>query len=275
MNAHTTNILADIPIEEQHCGQIDVILHKLTEDILAWDDNEKAASRVERLFHFCATSQCELVDDPRAVRTVLSRAEIASRLMSLEDLTTVSGIQVSTPFVSTSPLHPELRYPVIAKPLTAAGTKASHSMKVLLRRPGKLVEQEPLLFQEYINHDAVLYKIYVLGDDISVFERTSLPNLPQEQSSTLDSVEFDSQRHPYPGLTSFGFDTVVSARRELSERIVLTADEIRPVVVAMKEAFRLELFGFDIIYGEKKLWIGKMQSCFIEELLTLLLVFFS
>lgn len=235
-----------------------MILHKLTEDILAWDDNDRAAKRVESLLSFCAGSQCQLVDDPRAVLSVLSRAEIASRVMSLENLETMSGIHVSTPSCSTTPCHPSLRYPVIAKPLTAAGTKASHSMKVLLRRPQcDGASQEPLLFQEYVNHDAVLYKIYVLGDDISVFERTSLPNLPKEQTSSLDAVEFDSQRHPYPSISSFGYDPEASARHKLSERIVLTSDEIRPVVAAMKQAFGLELFGFDIIYGESKLWIGK------------------
>jgi inositol-1,3,4-trisphosphate 5/6-kinase / inositol-tetrakisphosphate 1-kinase len=239
-----------------------VIIHKLTEDILAWEENERASKRVERLLHFCHKYNCQLVDDPRAVRTVLSRAAIASKLMSLQGLTTVSGIQVSTPPFSTSAHFTSLRYPVIAKPLTAAGTKSSHSMKVLLRKPRHEVFQEPLLFQEYINHDAVLYKIYVLGDNISVFERSSLPNLPKDQSSTLDAVEFDSQRHPYPSLASFGFDQAAVNRSTLSDRLTLTSAEIQPVVNALKEAFRLQLFGFDVIYGMGKLWIGKKRSCF-------------
>jgi inositol-1,3,4-trisphosphate 5/6-kinase / inositol-tetrakisphosphate 1-kinase len=222
---------------------------------LAWGENDRASKRIERLLHFCDKYNCQLVDDPRAVRTVLSRAEISSRLMSLH-LTTVSGIQVSTPPFSTSSCFASLRYPVIAKPLTAAGTKSSHAMKVLLRTPRHEVFQEPSLFQEYINHDAVLYKIYVLGDNISVFERSSLPNLPQDQSSTLDAVEFDSQRHPYPSLASFGFDQGAVNRATVPDRLTLTSAEIKPVVDALKEAFRLQLFGFDVIYGMGKLWIG-------------------
>jgi inositol-1,3,4-trisphosphate 5/6-kinase/inositol-tetrakisphosphate 1-kinase len=83
-----------------------------------------------------------------------------------------------------------LSFPMIVKPLTAAGTKASHAMAVLMDASAlpSIVEKTPCLCQEYANHDSLLYKVYVLGDHVSVHKRRSLPNLPVDVKSSKSSV---------------------------------------------------------------------------------------
>jgi inositol-1,3,4-trisphosphate 5/6-kinase/inositol-tetrakisphosphate 1-kinase len=106
----------------------------------------------------------------------------------------------------------QLSFPIIVKPLTAAGTKASHSMAVVMHPSGleQITDRVPCLLQEYVNHNSVLYKVYVLGDFVSVHKRRSLPNLPTTNTSSNTTttatavVEFDSQR-PYPRLRDFGY----------------------------------------------------------------------
>jgi inositol-1,3,4-trisphosphate 5/6-kinase/inositol-tetrakisphosphate 1-kinase len=199
-------------------------------------------------------------------------------------------------------------YPIIVKPLPAAGTKASHHMLVVLNRHGLRRVQFPCILQEYANHNGTLYKVYVLGDAVRVFPRNSLPNLPRgerlcsarEQQDHPGYVKFDSQR-PYPKLSDFGVkdvhpwqkadtDSVYSGpstaeggscagasaaythgpgpakrrrvamqdtaqQREKEEQCsskvanakLVTADEIRPIATALRKAFNLELFGFDIL----------------------------
>jgi inositol-1,3,4-trisphosphate 5/6-kinase/inositol-tetrakisphosphate 1-kinase len=187
--------------------------------------------------------------------------------------------------VDTTPEHAldritvaQLQFPLIVKPLTAAGTKASHAMAVLLQPSALHKIPTPCVCQEYVNHDSWLYKVYVLGDFCSVYKRRSLPNLPTTASaapscasagvgttttrrSIKDMIAFDSQR-PYPRLRDFGYESSSTlegmeasasshshthAMPDTNVKPRVTADEIRPIVTALKAAFGLELFGFDIL----------------------------
>ena len=177
------------------------------------------AKRVGRLTEYKANRPaCCLVDHPAHVQALMSRSEIA-RILSecLDDVTTRSGIPASTPrfVVVKSNELPQIQrladtapftFPMIVKPLPAAGTKASHHMMVVLNRQGLRRVHFPCILQEYENHGGVLFKVYVLGDTVRVFPRNSLPNLPRGEqgcSGHPGYVEFDSQR-PYPRLADFG-----------------------------------------------------------------------
>lgn len=263
-----------------------------------------AVRRVQRLMDFHREHpECSLVDSPMAVQTLMSRADIAVTLQAcLLTVHTVSGVPVGSPAyavigkqqpqqqceaavvatAATASIEEQvanLSFPIIVKPLTAAGSKASHAMAVLLDRTAlqQVVVKVPCLCQEYSNHDGFLYKVYVLGDYVSVHKRRSLPNLPKNQASTLGFVEFDSQR-PYPRLSDFGFAEVylvdeaptivagtvgssgecqslrindgaaaASTHSTAKPAVVITAEEVKPVVDALREAFGLDLFGFDIL----------------------------
>jgi hypothetical protein len=136
--------------------------------------------------------------------------------------------------------------------------------------------------QVYCNHDALLHKVYVLGDYVSVHKRRSLPNLPRHGKSVNCFVEFDSQR-PYPRFRDFGYTTATTQATTTNDglpsttasvaattsipnsgnnaenngatpppnmtnsSINVTADEVRPIVDALKKAFGLEIFGFDVL----------------------------
>ena len=395
-----------IPFKEQHSGKIDIILHKLTEDILhaskqmmqqqqmttkplqGCDTNdysdhrqhdsplplyfnassgdlrqqELSMERLQRLLDYNQEQEqlsknyggthvstsipydpmgC-LIDHPMAVRKVMCRAEIADTLQRcLQNVQTKSGIPVRTPkhailrqnerLISTNNIQQNgvksqvqhllrrLSFPIIVKPLVAAGTKSSHAMTIIMEngdsyRPydrvrctstatltvpddtcndttieasdqssidnlqelsSMLSDKYPCLCQEYSNHDAKLYKVYVLGDHVSVHQRRSLPNLPTTRSASIStvtnsnggisnllqqkpnpskytSVEFDSQR-PYPHLADFGYtstdedDPDNGNDNDNKIDVQVTVDEVRPVVRALKQAFHLELFGFDIL----------------------------
>lgn len=299
----------DAPLEEQHGGKIDAILHKMTEDILCLsqlsstaqrvtsptdqssqrDSKDLAIQRVERLIDYKRNHpSCCLLDHPNNVKAVMSRSDIANILSEcLKGVATKTGLPVRTP--SFHILHDEklhststgrsndstyqmkefakriddspLTYPLIMKPLAAAGTVESHKMAVVLRRQGLNKVQRPCLLQQYTNHNGMLYKVYVLGDRVWVFHRPSLPDLPLHEceSASPEYVEFDSQR-PYPSLSDFGFvDEVV--KNEEDSSFPVTSEEIRPVADCLRKAFGLELFGFDILvstcsdHGEKEVLV--------------------
>jgi hypothetical protein len=61
------------------------------------------------------------------------------------------------------------------------------------------------LVQQYYNHDANFFKVYVIGSEVMVFQRPSLPNLSSDAVSPhneMKSVAFDS-RFAYPVLSDF------------------------------------------------------------------------
>ncbi|KAL3816014.1 hypothetical protein ACHAXA_010785 [Cyclostephanos tholiformis] len=385
----------DLPLEEQHGGKFDVILHKLTEDILCMskmlrergrsgddiddgfvDDVDcenhdtflpvvdkgvesspsitrrqaRASLRIKRLREYKEKVHppCVLVDSPNNILAVMSRADMADVLSRcLADVKTKCGIPVRTPWYrvvdenfasaagdgSTSTLRDiadeidrsGIEYPLIAKPLSAAGTKSSHHMGIVLARDGLQRLKTPCILQEFANHGEQLFKVYVLGDSVWVSSRESLPNLPIGEKqirndaelvpplkdappSSLQSrsrrecyveferpagsrcyVEFDSQR-PYPKLADFGIkaaDDISSFQKSKKQRLdglsvescrktevheqkptsltkinniadgvineysilakFVTADEIDPVTNVLRDAFGLELFGFDVI----------------------------
>jgi Inositol 1,3,4-trisphosphate 5/6-kinase ATP-grasp domain/Inositol 1,3,4-trisphosphate 5/6-kinase pre-ATP-grasp domain len=347
----------DQPIEEQHGGRMDIILHKLTEDILCLSQlssssmpstssgmnfhegppidagdllpsQRSALQRVRNLQDFSTKTGCCLLDDPDRVRNVMQRDTISSVLeRCLQGAGSRSGVPVSAPkwtVVESSSSFDRieqrivaagLRYPLIVKPLIAAGTSASHAMAVVSNPTGLVrfvaaargVDRESsnmagagvkFLCQEYSNHDEALYKVYVLGSHVSVHRRRSLPNLPpcptpdegsrSEPATRLrDVVEFDSQR-PYPRLSDFvvpdveehggsGREEQVAQDPEPTPRVdrrkrsrhewdasrhegsgpqdppdvqrpaSVTVEEAEPVVDAMRRAFGLDLFGFDVL----------------------------
>jgi inositol-1,3,4-trisphosphate 5/6-kinase / inositol-tetrakisphosphate 1-kinase len=281
--AHLHSFLyLDIPLEEQHGGKIDVILHKLTEDILCiaqissmapaipralsprdTSPQQLAMQRIQRLLDYHDRMGASLVDHPTAVQTVMSRADMAHTLQScLQNVRTRSGLSVGAPAFAvmmdpTDESWQHVAFPMMVKPLTAAGTKASHALTVLLNAPDDdgdahtvqaiLQEKAPCLCQEYCNHDGILYKVYVLGDFISVHARRSLPNLPARRSA-YTHLDFDSQC-PYPHLADFGYfeEEKKEDRIETSPDYYVSVEEVRPIVAALKQAFGLELFGFDIL----------------------------
>jgi inositol-1,3,4-trisphosphate 5/6-kinase / inositol-tetrakisphosphate 1-kinase len=339
------------PLTEQHSGKIDIILHKITEDIVSastlsssssyihqnhnqelQQQQQQSMERIQRLLDYnqkqqqkqqhqtsnhhltCNNNHTQmsyLIDHPMSVRKVMCRADIANTLHEcLHNIYTTSGISVGTPKYailkndtifgtannkSLSLLQQRIQhlsFPIIVKPLTAAGAKSSHAMTIIMdhhhhqqeknsNHENDIVQlynilsnKSPCLCQEYLNHDEVLYKVYVLGDYISVHQRRSLPNLPTSatymrntnESSSHESrytyINFDSQR-PYPHLSDFGYtvsetmqinnhhhnkdsmDDVIVQNSIMDE--VITVDEVRPIVDALRQAFHLELFGFDIL----------------------------
>ncbi|EED93989.1 hypothetical protein THAPSDRAFT_261937 [Thalassiosira pseudonana CCMP1335] len=251
----------DTPLEEQHGGKFDVILHKMTEDIL----------RIQRLREYKqkAHPSCVLVDSPTNILAVMSRADMAERLSScLEGITTKGGIPVRTPRfrvveegeessdASGTPPHQSLateidqagfHYPLIAKPLTAAGTKSSHHMGIVMGRDGLQRLKTPCLLQEYANHGGQLFKVYVLGDSVWVFSRESLPDLPIGENEIL--LENGERKR---ATTNTGQSTASYVDPDLA--CYVTTVEIEPVTHALRAAFGLELFGFDVLvkYDEKK-----------------------
>ncbi|OQR93693.1 inositol-tetrakisphosphate 1-kinase 4-like [Thraustotheca clavata] len=235
-------------------GHLDVLLHKLAHDMVFESLGEaKSIKNMRTMKEYIAKHpHIRIVDPLDGVRLLTNRQDVCVMLAALAKS---SGLAFSIPnYAIIDSIEAKeaaiadinsgkLRLPVMAKSLEACGTDASHLMQVITRIEDiqALEIQRPIMLQEYINHDGRLYKGYVLGKDVIVSERTSLPNLQENVSSP---VEFDTQK-AFP--TAASFDLPVSPKHESKGITQEMQDSIQAIGRAIQRATHLSLFGFDVI----------------------------
>lgn len=134
-----------------------------------------------------------------------------------------------------------VHYPFICKPLEGHGSKA-HKMCIIFNE-GSLTDcKPPCVAQSFINHNAVMYKIYIVGEQTDVCDRPSLKNFfPGEQST----IFFDST-----GISKAGAQNELSTldpEDEQKDAIQPDLHKLKKIAASCRKAFGLDLFGIDVI----------------------------
>lgn len=57
-----------------------------------------------------------------------------------------------------------VKFPIICKPTIAHGSKSAHDMIVIFNEKGLHVCKPPCVVQTFVNHNAVLHKVFLIGD---------------------------------------------------------------------------------------------------------------
>jgi glutathione synthase/RimK-type ligase-like ATP-grasp enzyme len=133
------------------------------------------------------------------------------------------------------------RFPVLVKANEATITKMSHIMSIAFDKPGleqaaKLYD-EAFIVQEFVNHDKTVYKVYVIGDQVTYKPRESCSNLSAKGESC---VTFNSAE-PWP-------DDIKSGERVTR---VLNMDVVRDISKRIYQRLGLSVFGFDILVSSE------------------------
>eukprot|EP00903_Cladosiphon_okamuranus_P011547 g10870.t2 len=211
----------DFSVRPNQHRHLDVILHKLSEDIMFRHARPEGDARISWIEAYLAGHPGTAIVDPvdRVANcinrvTTLELLKEAYRLHGPEGgmprpprFTVLHNSKKSAEDTDEFSLGPsagrivpgdrsELAFPVICKPVEACGTRGSHTMVVVLDEAGMVALKPPVVVQECRNHGAKLFKVCVVGDEVRVHERPSLPDLPR---GLTGSFVFDSQK-PYPTL---------------------------------------------------------------------------
>uniref|UniRef100_A0A8C0T3R4 Inositol-tetrakisphosphate 1-kinase n=1 Tax=Canis lupus familiaris TaxID=9615 RepID=A0A8C0T3R4_CANLF len=172
------------PIEEQ--GPLDVIIHKLTDVILEADQNDSQSLELVHRFqeYIDAHPETIVLDPLPAIRTLLDRSKSYELIRKIEAYMKDDRI-CSPPFMELTSLSGDdtmrlleqngLAFPFICKTRVAHGTN-SHEMAIVFNQEGLSAIQPPCVVQNFINHNAVLYKVFVVGESYTVVQRPSLKN---------------------------------------------------------------------------------------------------
>lgn len=133
-------------------------------------------------------------------------------------------------------------YPFICKPIVGHGTLA-HDMLIIFNEKSLKDCKAPSVAQSFINHNGVLYKIFIVGDAIHVCERPSLKNFKASQEQ--DTIFFDSTLiSKVGGKNSL---TVLDPEDQNKEKLLPDLEVLKQVAKDLREAFGLDLFGVDIV----------------------------
>ncbi|XP_062899203.1 inositol-tetrakisphosphate 1-kinase-like isoform X3 [Mobula hypostoma] len=242
------------PIEEQ--GPLDVIIHKLTDVILEADQNDAQSQELlQRVQDYINTHPETIILDPLpAIRTLLDRCRSYELIRRLESCMQDDRI-CSPPFMELANQCGEdmmaelkkhkLTFPLICKTRVAHGTN-SHEMAIIFSEDGLKDIKPQCVIQSFINHNAVLHKVFVVGESYSVVERPSLKNFSSGVSDRK-TIFFNSHNVSKPESSSdlTALDMVEGVCRPPSDEV------IRKISRNLREALGISLFGIDVIINNQ------------------------
>jgi hypothetical protein len=87
---------------------------------------------------------------------------------------------------------PRLSILAVVKQVQASGSLAAHDMGIVWKKEDLSNFSLPMFVQEFVNHDATIFKIYVMTPDSHIITRKSLPNF--DLSASVDDNERITRR---------------------------------------------------------------------------------
>jgi len=259
-NVHFQFINAAQSLDDQ--GPFDIILHKITNEMVNAPVNTKDQNFVHNFEDYITRHpETKIIDKLDNIRKVLNRDSMNHVIKTLKQKDhgrNTSTQEWGTPGCLTLEnanvdafeeiKKHNLHFPIVCKTIISCGTESSHKMAVIMSTQKLQTAldrmQFPVLLQEYINHDAALFKVYVIAEMCYIFQKNSSRNIFIEEGET---IFFDSQL-PFPDS--------LSKRRAIPEllmdpipspRIDISTQAVNHISTLIRENLNLNLFGFDLL----------------------------
>ncbi|KAH9565171.1 hypothetical protein CY35_04G064000 [Sphagnum magellanicum] len=169
-------------------GPFDVILHKITGK--EW--------RQELEDYKQKYPDVIVLDPPEAIQQLRNRQSMLQDVAQLNLCDCGGHVGVPRQLVITgdaasipsSVAKAGLKLPLVVKPLVADGTAKSHAMSLAYDKYCLTELDPPLVLQEFVNHGGVLFKVYIVGDQIRVVRRFSLPDVQEGKDACSGAIPF-------------------------------------------------------------------------------------
>ncbi|XP_011497066.1 PREDICTED: inositol-tetrakisphosphate 1-kinase-like [Ceratosolen solmsi marchali] len=138
----------------------------------------------------------------------------------------------------------QIKFPCVCKPLIAQGSSNAHKMMVIFNEKGLLDCQPPCLVQNLINHNAILYKVFIIDDHFHIIERPSLKNFYPKDSELMNTIFFSSHDISKSGSNS---KWSVILKEEQSFTVKPKLEIFEKIVKKVEQIFGLFLVGVDVV----------------------------
>ncbi|XKL66155.1 hypothetical protein PGB90_009575 [Kerria lacca] len=233
------------PLEGQ--GPFSVILHKLTEFIARND--QQAISLIKSVENYINSHPEIVVIDPiESVKILLDRYRsygiIARSRLNDIDVFTPIYVELTSNNIAENIKKLQtygVSFPFICKPYVAQGTNDCHKMALIFNEKSIVDCKPPCVAQSFVNHNALLFKVFVVGDEYQVVERPSLKNFYPSDRST---IFFDSHN-----VSKSDSSSQLSILDPEDQAYVPRIDDkkLKTIVSVLREELNLTLFGIDIV----------------------------
>ncbi|RWS09694.1 inositol-tetrakisphosphate 1-kinase-like protein [Dinothrombium tinctorium] len=234
-------------------GPFEAIIHKLSDVMVKADAGDDYAKKIVYDFdNYCkANPEMILIDPLDKVRILMDRYK---QYKVIDESALGPEIGVFTPtFVELTSKdkqenikklkEADVRYPFVCKPLVAHGSTLAHQMSLIFCEKGLDDINPPCVAQTFINHNARLFKLFVIKDVYYLIERPSLKNFKAGDYPTIHFLSHDiSKPKCCNSLTELDPDDRVNL--DLTEPGTRTMDKI---VEVLNEKLGLALYGIDVI----------------------------
>lgn len=197
----------DRPLEEQ--GPFSLIVHKISDILVKADLGDSIAKKTISAFESYVRKHPETVilDPLDNNRALLDRYK-QYRLIEQSGLAR-EGVVFTPPFVHLTSTNidvnrgrirrSKITFPLVCKPILAQGSTGAHQMCIIFNEAGLKDVKPPCVAQSFVNHNAKLFKLFVIKDKYYIMERPSLKNF---QAGDQETVFFYSHDISKPNSSS-------------------------------------------------------------------------
>ncbi|XP_053978682.1 inositol-tetrakisphosphate 1-kinase-like [Hylaeus volcanicus] len=243
--------MIDVNSDLESQGPLDVFIHKMTDKLVyAENGDQNAKAIISRIQEYCCQHPEVIVIDPLDnIRVLINRYksyELIQQHVQFNDVFTPKFVEIkSKDIVENISLlkKTNIKFPLLCKSLIAQGCSDAHKMMIIFNEAGLKDCQPPCVAQEFINHNAIVYKIYIVGEHYHIDERPSFKNFYEEDCTTLETIFFNSvifnsnYRSKWTILSEEDIPLTVKPKHEIFEKIVKKVIKL----------FGLVLIGVDVV----------------------------
>ncbi|RZF39139.1 hypothetical protein LSTR_LSTR005767 [Laodelphax striatellus] len=240
----------DKPLEDQ--GPFSIIVHKLTEVIgQSILGDKKAESIINRLEKYLEKHpEIAMVDPLDNVRRLMYRSSsydiiYTSQLHEMDVITPTFVELYSTDININKEILKAagITYPFLCKQSVALSTSESHTMCIIFNERGLKDVQPPCVAQPFVNHNAVLFKLYVLGGRYHVVRRPSLKNFhPSEEEETIFFNSHDVSKPDSRSALS-----VLDEAEATNTPVEADMRRMDAIVTTLRSLLGMDLLGIDVV----------------------------
>ncbi|XP_024544573.1 inositol 1,3,4-trisphosphate 5/6-kinase 4 isoform X2 [Selaginella moellendorffii] len=248
---------------DRQLSVVDIVLNKATDEIVSVskvvsDTNEKwinFSDRFNKLERYLQEHpDIHVVDPTDRVTPLMDRVATQSLLEELPLIEVAAGGPIVRPprcvkvtGFDDAALFDKLKsanlvVPTIVKPQIACGASESHTMAIVFEDRGysNLAVPLPAVIQEYVDHQSVIFKFYVLGEQVFYSTRKSTPDavvLRTMINTEAPSIVFDSLKTLPTG----------RAVDEKAAESALDITAMRSTAAVLRRKLGLTIIGFDVV----------------------------
>lgn len=135
-----------------------------------------------------------------------------------------------------------ISYPFICKPSVGHGSKKVHQMAIIFNEENLKDCKTPCVAQTFINHNAILYKIFIVGDQYFFVERPSLKNF---YASNRNTIFFDSS--DVSKADSQSNLSILDPEDKLFNKYTPDPKILNKIASTVRKSFGMELLGVDVV----------------------------